>query len=289
MARSTSILSLLLHISTVLATTEKSKPIQITRDVAIIGGGASGAYAAVRLREDLNKSIIVIEPRPNLGGHTSTYHIPGTNATVDYGVQSYLPYGPASSFFARFNIPTERFTPERLTPLNVDVETGKLLSDYRAPSANATNEAFSRWLAITLKYRDYLEPGYWNFPLPQDIPDDFLLPFGQFAKRERIEDALPRIVAISGVGTGGLRDTLTLTVLQAFGASLTEGGFSTLDSESPKRAFPSLQNLLLTRNERERILLTPDPTRRFPPKHTHPPHRLQQRPAIHARPRPPRA
>jgi heterodisulfide reductase subunit A-like polyferredoxin len=33
----------------------------IYRDVAIIGGGASGAYAAVRLRDDSNKSIVLIE------------------------------------------------------------------------------------------------------------------------------------------------------------------------------------------------------------------------------------
>lgn len=31
------------------------------RDVVVIGGGASGAYAAVRLRDDLNKSIALIE------------------------------------------------------------------------------------------------------------------------------------------------------------------------------------------------------------------------------------
>lgn len=224
MSKSISILSLLLFsIPTSSAISGKPKPIQITKDVVIIGGGASGTYAAVRLREDLGKSIVVIEPRPNLGGHTSTYLIPETNTTVDYGVQSYLPYGPASSFFARFNITTEVFSPERLTPLNVDVETGKTLLDYRAPSLDATNEAFSRWLTITQKYQQYLEPGYWNFPLPGDIPDDFLIPFEQFAERERIEAAVPRIIAISGVGYGGVRNLLTLTVLQAFGASLTQG------------------------------------------------------------------
>lgn len=31
------------------------------RDVVVIGGGASGAYAAVRLRDDFNKSIALIE------------------------------------------------------------------------------------------------------------------------------------------------------------------------------------------------------------------------------------
>lgn len=33
----------------------------ITRDVAIIGGGASGSYAAIRLKEDFGKSVIVVE------------------------------------------------------------------------------------------------------------------------------------------------------------------------------------------------------------------------------------
>jgi alkyl hydroperoxide reductase subunit AhpF len=31
------------------------------RDVVVIGGGASGAYAAVRLRDDFDKSIALIE------------------------------------------------------------------------------------------------------------------------------------------------------------------------------------------------------------------------------------
>lgn len=33
----------------------------IARDVAIIGGGASGAYAAIRLKEDYGKSIVLVE------------------------------------------------------------------------------------------------------------------------------------------------------------------------------------------------------------------------------------
>lgn len=35
-------------------------------DVAIIGGGASGAYAAVRLREDFGKNIVVVEKQDRL-------------------------------------------------------------------------------------------------------------------------------------------------------------------------------------------------------------------------------
>jgi ribulose 1,5-bisphosphate synthetase/thiazole synthase len=36
-------------------------PDLLHRDVVVIGGGASGAYAAVRLRDDFDKSIALIE------------------------------------------------------------------------------------------------------------------------------------------------------------------------------------------------------------------------------------
>lgn len=46
------------------AATGSSSAIDV--DVAIIGGGASGAYAAVRLREDFGKSIVVVEKEDRL-------------------------------------------------------------------------------------------------------------------------------------------------------------------------------------------------------------------------------
>ncbi|OKO93882.1 hypothetical protein PENSUB_12161 [Penicillium subrubescens] len=41
--------------------TADGSPDILHRDVVVIGGGASGAYAAVRLRDDFNKSIALIE------------------------------------------------------------------------------------------------------------------------------------------------------------------------------------------------------------------------------------
>jgi hypothetical protein len=38
----------------------------IDKDVVIIGGGASGSHAAVRLREDFGKSIVLIEKQNRL-------------------------------------------------------------------------------------------------------------------------------------------------------------------------------------------------------------------------------
>lgn len=55
-------LSLAVGLSTAKSACRKT----ITRDVAIIGGGASGAHAAVRLREDFDKSVIVVEKKNRL-------------------------------------------------------------------------------------------------------------------------------------------------------------------------------------------------------------------------------
>lgn len=55
----------ILFIATAWATTQK-RPSVIFKDVAIIGGGASGAYAAVRLRDDYGKSIALVEKQDRL-------------------------------------------------------------------------------------------------------------------------------------------------------------------------------------------------------------------------------
>lgn len=195
----------------------------VTKDVAVIGGGASGTFAAVRLREDLNTSIVLVESQNRLGGHVETYTVPQTNTTIEFGVQSYMAYGPAPSFFNRFGVATTSFAGRRLTTINVNIETGKPLTGYTPPSANATNEAFKAWQKFVDKYESLVEPGYWNFPPADAIPPEFLIPFGEFAVKNGIEAAAPRIMAISDVGAGGLKEVLTLHVVQAFGAPITRG------------------------------------------------------------------
>lgn len=53
-------LFLALLLSNVIIADHSSLPI-VYKDVAIIGGGASGTYAAVRLREDFGRSVLLIE------------------------------------------------------------------------------------------------------------------------------------------------------------------------------------------------------------------------------------
>jgi hypothetical protein len=57
-------------------------------DVCIVGGGSTGTYSAVRLSQDLGKSVVVVEKEGVLGGHTNTYIDPVTKFPIDYGVQA---------------------------------------------------------------------------------------------------------------------------------------------------------------------------------------------------------
>ena len=80
-------------------TTYKSSSL-ISRDVCIIGGGSSGTYAAIALR-DQQKSVAVIEVQSVLGGHTNTYTDPVFNTKVDYGVVIFDNTATVTEYFSR--------------------------------------------------------------------------------------------------------------------------------------------------------------------------------------------
>ncbi|KAH8758856.1 hypothetical protein BGZ57DRAFT_995365 [Hyaloscypha finlandica] len=56
----------------------------ITVNIRIVGRGLTGTYSAVRLSQDLGKTVIVIEKSNVLGGYTNTFIDPVTNFPVDY-------------------------------------------------------------------------------------------------------------------------------------------------------------------------------------------------------------
>jgi monoamine oxidase len=71
-------------------------------------------------------------------------------------------------------------------------------------------------------YDKMIEPGFWNLPPGPQIPDDLLLPIGQFAAKYNATAALSRIWQGTGGGAGSrgkFEDVMTLTVLQSFSPS----------------------------------------------------------------------
>ncbi|KAK4164784.1 beta-cyclopiazonate dehydrogenase [Cladorrhinum sp. PSN259] len=189
----------------------------VIRDVAIIGGGASGSYAAIRLKEDFNKSVILIEKQGRIGGHVSTFDDPDTSAPFDFGVNSFNDYGPAQAFFQRMGVP---FSAGPRTPLDtqyVDFSTGLPVSNYIPPANTDRTAALVKFLNVTEPFEPFILPGYWDFPSPSQIPEDLLLPFGDFVTKYNLSAAVSQVFQVTGMGVGDFKNSLTMYVLAAFG------------------------------------------------------------------------
>ncbi|KAK4120595.1 FAD/NAD(P)-binding domain-containing protein [Parathielavia appendiculata] len=223
-------------------------PEVITRDVAIIGGGASGAYAAVRLKEDFNKSIVLVEKANRLGGHVDTYKDPKTGNWYDFGVQNWNDYGPAKAFFDRMGVPVGAPGRNVLASRYADFTTGAGVNF--TPPANADRvAALGRFLNATAPYEQYFLPGYWNWPAPDKIPEDLLLPFSDFVEKYDIRDSVNQVFQVTGMGVGDMSNALTLYVLGAFGppmmrAFLGQGASFTPDTRRNIALYEAIQTRL---------------------------------------------
>jgi hypothetical protein len=183
----------------------------IRRDVCVIGGGATGTYAAVRLR-DLGHSVVVVERAGRLGGHTETYHDPVSGGTTDIGVLIYHDMPLVRDFFGRFGVPLARYTGQGgTTNQYVDFRTGRVVPGYTPPAPTA----LPAYLALLQRY-PYLDEG---FALPDPVPADLLLPFGEFAVRHGLESIL-QMVNSYAQGLGDILRIPALYVLKNVGLSV---------------------------------------------------------------------
>ena len=174
------------------------------RDVAIVGGGSTGTYAAVTL-SDLQKSIVVVERESTLGGQTNTYTVPGTNQTIDYGVQRFWNIPIVTNFLNRLGVPfTTDSSSGNRTTIYIDFRSGQRPADFTA----STN--LSAYNAQLAKY-PFLHWG-WDFPDP--IPSDLLLPFADFVKKYSLE-SVP--FAINSDVGGDTLSQATVNIFMSYG------------------------------------------------------------------------
>ncbi|KAL2141923.1 hypothetical protein VTI28DRAFT_1808 [Corynascus sepedonium] len=177
----------------------------LERDIAIIGGGASGVYAALRLRE-MNHSFAVVEERNNFGGHVSTYTIPGTETHIDYGAQGFGGDEDAiQRFFGYYDIPLIRVKLSEVgfgTTRYVDFKTSTELSDFQP------NNDIS---VLSREVRKYPEIAL-NTVLPKPLPEDLTLPFRDFIIKYGLESSVFSIY----FQTEGLGDLLSQPTLYVF-------------------------------------------------------------------------
>ena len=180
----------------------------ITRDVCVIGGGSAGTYGVIRLKQ-LDQSVVVIEKKDRLGGHAHTYTDPATGRTADYGVQKIGDTPVARDYFSYLNIPLVAAGTSSQAPLFVDFNTGEEVD--REAANNIVTAAFEKYDAQRAKY-PFLDDG---FNLPEPIPNDLLLRFGDFVEKHGLESAVSPI-ASGAFGFGNILHQPTLYVLKYY-------------------------------------------------------------------------
>ncbi|EAW14990.1 amine oxidase, flavin-containing superfamily [Aspergillus clavatus NRRL 1] len=186
----------------------------INRDVCVIGGGASGTYAAVRLRQ-MGHSVAVVEKEPVLGGHTNTYFDPVSGRYVDYGVLVFQDIPEVRSYFEHFNISTTIQVFDRLGPgQRVDIRTGERVP----PPAGNVTAAIIRYTEQLAKY-PYLSDG-WDLPNP--VPEDLLMPFGKFIEKYDLGPAV-EILTLYIQGLGDWLQYPTVYMMKYFSLAVVNG------------------------------------------------------------------
>ena len=207
----------------VQGTAEASQKAPIVRDVCVIGGGSAGSYTAVRLR-DLGKSVVVLERKGRLGGHAETVVDPVTGTPIDIGVVVFENNALVQNYFGRFNVPIFpiQFPPGQTT--YADFRTGKVVA-YTPPGPAEFGQAFGTYLQVLATQFPYLDSG---FNLPNPVPADLYLPFGQFVTKYNLAALVPTAFAF-GEGLGTILNDPALYVLKNFSlsvaGSLAQGAF----------------------------------------------------------------
>jgi hypothetical protein len=189
-------------------------PKVIERDVCVIGGGSSGTYTAVRLR-DLGRSVVVVENKGRLGGHCETYHDPVTGSTTDIGVTVFHDTPLVRGYFGRFGIelvPSAGFGSGTTT--YADFRTGAVAAGYTPPVPTA----LGTYLGLLQQY-PYLQSGY---DLPDPVPAELLLPWGEFIAKYAL-DPIAQLAFSFGQGFNDILRLPSLYVLKYFGIGVVTG------------------------------------------------------------------
>lgn len=188
----------------------------ITRDIVIIGGGSAGTHAAISLK-DKGKSIIVIEQKGLLGGHTETYTDPATGGAVDQGVIAFHNISTVRDYFQRLNIPLVGNvfgTPRK--SLDYDLRTGKQTNITR-PSLEGFGAALQKYAGFLAQYPE-LDHGMF---LPSPVPEDLVIPFGEFVTKYGVQDMVQRMF-VTNQGAGDILSIPFVEIQRGFGLSLVQ-------------------------------------------------------------------
>ncbi|KAE8382755.1 beta-cyclopiazonate dehydrogenase [Aspergillus bertholletiae] len=195
----------------------------ISRDVIILGGGSSGTYAAIRLR-DQGKTVAVVERNDYLGGHGETYYTED-NTPLNFGVEGFFNTSVTRNYLDRLQVPYGRRNPAPAYENFVNLNTGHR-TEYPAGQLQ-DREAFAKWVDAISQF-GFLDDGVYRIPEP--VPEDLIMPFADFVKKYHLEES---VYALFSHTSGDVLDMITLYVIQYIGvphaAALNEGYIRPID------------------------------------------------------------
>ncbi|KAI8805577.1 flavin-containing superfamily amine oxidase-like protein [Cladochytrium replicatum] len=195
----------------------------IEKDVVVLGGGGSGVYPTIRLREDFNKSVLILETKDRLGGHTENFTDPTTGVGISIGVRVWYNNEFVKRYLDRLGL---QYTVSRggggVQSAFVDFKTGENVSSpVITPDPATVQLALRNYGVLVNKYPELVS----GFNLTYPVDEDLLLPFGDFAQKFNIEPAVRTIFNYAQ----GLGDTLarpTIYTLKNFGSAVLSGAIS---------------------------------------------------------------
>ncbi|PHH68043.1 hypothetical protein CDD80_294 [Ophiocordyceps camponoti-rufipedis] len=204
-----------LAVAVLLALAEAEEKI-IRRDVCILGGGSAGTFAAVRLL-DRGKTVVIVEPKDVLGGHTATrqFH---NGSYIELGVQGVFWDDLSVAYMDRLRVHCKILRPTGSQTDYVDFKTGQKAASRDGssiPPVKLVPHIMLYSLAL-LRFR-YLNKARYD-ELPDPVPEELLRPFGEFAAKHRLQKPLLDFIFAFAGGVGNLLETPLLYVLQNFGA-----------------------------------------------------------------------
>ncbi|EPE10266.1 amine oxidase [Ophiostoma piceae UAMH 11346] len=184
-------------------------------DVVVVGGGSAGSNAAIHLY-DAGLDILLIEAKPQLGGMVDSYTNPETGNVFDFGVATYTNLTGTEAYFERLGLSTKIPTFATTVPYYADFTTGETVA-FEAPDLVPEFAALAAYYEIAKNYSELFMPSYANWPAPDEIPEDLLLPFGEFAAKYELNDTMLLLWAGIGAGLADMLSIPTIFMMQTFG------------------------------------------------------------------------
>lgn len=211
-------------------------------DVCIIGGGSAGTYTAVRLQE-MGKSVTLVEKAPQLGGSVNTYFDPISQTYVDYGVKVFDNVSIVRNYFDSLGVALQdfkSFAPNQKT-IYANLEDGEELPASSISGGNVTDGL--------LRYRDQLQKYPYldlGFQLPSPVPEDLLMPWGQFLQKYNLSAMSEVAFGLVG-GPGNILAQPTLYVAKNFGVTQVNSALEGSEVTEAQNNNQALYDAALTR------------------------------------------